>query len=244
MIISGKNPSKINFSRNKSNSYCNQYVPSVYLHNSEKLNPGFDDLCEEARELARTQGLKSSLSWLFEAERQGVITTSERIRFSKLIETRNLKNHGGSQYFCVTSKAIQDINAVIRKMNASKTKTKAKSKNKKTTCSRTKKVLLNPEQARNFFIQSKVDNEGYYFDLYIIKTREHGYVIKIMLAPHWREVEYRFREFKIFCSETGCHVYTPTPLTTLEEAERQIACWVNRYAQKLDNDKRYQNQNF
>ena len=102
-----RNPNRNYFPRN------NSFGKSTYSGYHHDLNPIFDDLCEEAREIARTKGLKSSVDWLYQAEKQGVITTSERVRFSKLIQARNLKNHGGSQYLQVTSKAVQDISTVI-----------------------------------------------------------------------------------------------------------------------------------
>lgn len=172
-----RNPNRNYFPRN------NSFGKSTYSGYHHDLNPIFDDLCEEAREIARTKGLKSSVDWLYQAEKQGVITTSERVRFSKLIQARNLKNHGGSQYLQVTSKA-----------------------------------------------------ENYNFSLCIIKT-ESSFIAKISHLPHWKEVKYRLRDFNIFSSDRGCHVYSSKPLKTLKETDQLIIRWVNHYAKKLDEDK-------
>ena len=205
-----RNPNRNYFPRN------NSFGKSTYSGYHHDLNPIFDDLCEEAREIARTKGLKSSVDWLYQAEKQGVITTSERVRFSKLIQARNLKNHGGSQYLQVTSKAVQDISTVISKMNACKAKSQS--------------------LVRNFSVISKVDGENYNFSLCIIKT-ESSFIAKISHLPHWKEVKYRLRDFNIFSSDRGCHVYSSMPLKTLKETDQLIIRWVNHYAKKLDEDK-------
>lgn len=149
-----RNPNRNYFPRN------NSFGKSTYSGYHHDLNPIFDDLCEEAREIARTKGLKSSVDWLYQAE-----------------------NHGGSQYLQVTSKA-----------------------------------------------------ENYNFSLCIIKT-ESSFIAKISHLPHWKEVKYRLRDFNIFSSDRGCHVYSSKPLKTLKETDQLIIRWVNHYAKKLDEDK-------
>ena len=216
-VSSKRNPSR-NYCSHNSNSFGYKSTCSNYHHDFKNLNPIFDDLCEVAREIAKTKGLKSSMAWLYEAEKQGVISTSELVRYSKLIQARNLKNHGGSQYLQVTTKAVHDINTVIKKMNASKPRGKT-------------------NLERHFSIPSKVDGEKYYFRLCIIKTKT-CFIAKISLVPHWHEVKYRLRDFQIFSSDRGCHVYSSRPVTSIEDTDELILRWANRYARKLDDAKR------
>ena len=201
-------------------------------------NDIFSDLCEEAKQTAKKKGSKSTKDWLNKAERQGVISTSERIRYSKLIETRNLDGHGGSQYITVTSKAIHDIKTLIRKMNPPVNVETYQSQN--TTAFRSQQKYLG-NMTRSFARKSSVDGKIYRFELAIVKTHNYGFVVNINHAPQWNKVTRNFRDFQIVSSEKGCHIYTPAVLSTLDEADKLINVWVNRYAQKLDNLKRYQN---
>lgn len=201
-------------------------------------NDIFSDLCEEAKQTAKKKGSKSTKDWLNKAEIQGVISTSERIRYSKLIETRNLDGHGGSQYITVTSKAIHDIKTVIHKMNSS---VNSQTYNKRTSTAFTQQQNYSTNMTRIIARKSQVNGKIYYFNLSIVRTRNYGFVINIDGAPEWNKVKLNFRDFQIVSSEKGCHIYTPAVLSTLDEADKLINVWVNRYVQKLDNLKRYQN---
>ena len=213
----------------------NTYSKNYFFCN---LNELFGDLCEEAKQIAKEKGAKSTKDWLYKAEKLEMISTSERICFSKLIETRNLKDHGGSQYLKVTSKAIHDIKTLIRKMNPPVNVETYQSQN--TTAFRSQQKYLG-NMTRSFARKSSVDGKIYRFELAIVKTHNYGFVVNINHAPQWNKVTRNFRDFQIVSSEKGCHIYTPAVLSTLDEADKLINVWVNRYVQKLDNLKRYQN---